>query len=295
MSNRVVVAVATTGRASVVSQMLARLERLSPAPHGVVVVGAGPDDVAGLASSLPLTVALSEKGLCRQRNQALRVIGEDADVVAFLDDDYVPSPGFIGGVQRLFGTHPDIVVATGRVIADGINSPGISFEAADALIAADGEAPAGPDLVEPRFGAYGCNMVIRLSAVQDARFDENLPLYGWQEDIDFSGQLSRRGRVVWTSAFSGVHLGVKMGRTSGVRLGYSQVVNPLYLARKGTFPWSPALALIGKNLAANAVRFLAPEPYVDRRGRLAGNLLAARDVALGRLDPTRVLQLGSRS
>ena len=84
-----------------------------------------------------------------------------------------------------------------------------------------------------------------------------------------------------------------MGRTSGVRLGYSQVVNPLYLARKGTFPWNPALGLIGKNLAANAVKSLAPEPYVDRRGRLAGNLLAVRDVVLGKVDPTKVLRLAS--
>jgi hypothetical protein len=288
---RIVVAVATTGRASVVSQMLARLERLSPPPHGVVVVGAGPDDVAGLTSTLPLTVVLSEKGLCRQRNQALRTIGDDADVVAFLDDDYVPAPGFIAGVERLFAAHPDVVVATGRVIADGINSAGIGFEMADSLIAADAADPNGALVIEPRFGAYGCNMVIRVSAVQDARFDENLPLYGWQEDIDFSGQLSRRGRVVWSNAFSGVHLGVKMGRTSGVRLGYSQVVNPLYLARKGTFPWTPALGLIGKNLVANLVKSLAPEPYVDRRGRLQGNLLAVRDVAFGKVDPTKVLRL----
>ena len=28
------------------------------------------------------------------------------------------------------------------------------------------------------------------------RFDEALPLYGWQEDIDFTTQIGRRGRLV---------------------------------------------------------------------------------------------------
>jgi GT2 family glycosyltransferase len=290
---KIVIAIATTGRAPIVQQTLARLVRLDPPPDRVVVVGAQPADVAGLSSPLPLTVELAEKGLCRQRNRALQVIGASADVVAFIDDDFVPASGFTAGIERLFRDHPDVVAATGRMIADGIASAGLSFETADALISEDERRAPPAERLEPRFGAYGCNMVIRRSAADGLAFDENLPLYGWQEDIDFSGQLARRGRVVWTNLFAGVHLGVKQGRTSGARLGYSQVVNPIYLARKGTFPWRPALALVARNLAANAVLSFAPEPYVDRRGRLLGNLIALRELISGKAHPTRILTLGS--
>jgi hypothetical protein len=289
---KTVLAIATTGRAPIVRQTLDRLARLAPTPAGVVVVGARPEDVAGLTSPLPLIVELAEKGSCRQRNRALQLIGADTDVIAFIDDDFVPARGFVAGIERLFREHPEVVAATGRMIADGISGPGLSFEEADALIAADERAAPPPERLEPRFGAYGCNMVIRRSAAEGLAFDENLPLYGWQEDIDFSGQLARRGRVVWTSLFAGVHLGVKQGRTSGERLGYSQVVNPIYLARKGTFPWGPALRLVAANIAANAVRSLAPEPYVDRRGRLAGNLIALQELISGKAHPTRILELG---
>ena len=109
--------------------------------------------------------------------------------------------------------------------------------------------------------------------IGDMRFDERLVLYGWQEDIDFTSRLRRRGRVVCVPASAACISGLKAGRVSGKRFGYSQVVNPVYLIRKGSVPASFALPLMFRNLAANLVRSLRPEPYVDRRGRLRGNLL----------------------
>jgi len=34
-----------------------------------------------------------------------------------------------------------------------------------------------------------------------------------------------------------------------------------------------------------------PEPWVDRRGRVRGNLMAFRDLLRGRLDPRRILEI----
>jgi hypothetical protein len=41
----------------------------------------------------------------------------------------------------------------------------------------------------------------------------------------------------------------------------------------------------------NVTRAVAPEPYIDRRGRLRGNLLALRDVLRGDLRPERIIEL----
>ena len=80
-------------------------------------------------------------------------------------------------------------------------------------------------------------MIVRTAPVlaHGLRFDDNLPLYGWLEDIDFARSIAPYGRVVKSMLLRGVHLGVKRGRTSGVKLGYSQIANPLYMLRKGTF------------------------------------------------------------
>jgi GT2 family glycosyltransferase len=136
-------------------------------------------------------------------------------------------------------------------------------------------------------------MAFRLEAIRrhDIRFDEKLPLYGWQEDIDFSRRVAPYGQIVKARQLQGVHLGTKRGRTSGVRLGYSQIANPIYLIRKGSLSWKHAKMLMWRNLAANFARSIYPEPWIDRRGRLKGNFLALRDLVVGHLSPDRIMNL----
>ena len=86
-------------------------------------------------------------------------------------------------------------------------------------------------------------------------------------------------------------MGQKNGRLSGVMLGYSQIANSLYLAQKATVPRVYLARLMGKNIAANVLRSFAPEPYVDRRGRLKGNLMALRDLMRGKMSPSRILEM----
>jgi hypothetical protein len=136
-------------------------------------------------------------------------------------------------------------------------------------------------------------MVVRLASVRDNHiaFDEALPLYSWQEDIDFSRQMAPFGRIVKAEALTGIHLGAKSGRVSGVRFGYSQVANPIYLVRKGTLSLSFGGRTLAKNLLANVGRLMRSEPHIDRPGRLKGNLLALFDLLCGRLHPGRVLEI----
>jgi hypothetical protein len=48
---------------------------------------------------------------------------------------------------------------------------------------------------------------------------------------------------------------------------------------------------MSRNVAANLARSFYPEPYVDRFGRLKGNVVALVDLFTGRLHPQRILQL----
>lgn len=56
-------------------------------------------------------------------------------------------------------------------------------------------------------------------------------------------------------------------------------------------PRAVMLRQMFRNLAANLVRSVAPEPFADRRGRLRGNLAAIGDLMRGRLAPERALRL----
>jgi GT2 family glycosyltransferase len=287
---RLAVGIATVGRPLLLRAVVDELMRQTRPADRIVICAPTADDMAGVAPSRSIEIVVGPRGLTRQRNAIIERV-EDCDLLQFFDDDFVPATTYLAEIEHAFVEWPDVVMVTGSVIADGIIGPGFDIDEALHRLAVD--VPSCVDTVETVANGYGCNMAARLSAVRAAqyRFDENLPLYGWLEDVDFSLQLARHGRIVKLSAARGVHLGVKQGRQSGVRLGYSQIANPIYLSRKGTCPWPRALRQIGRNMAMNLARALHPEPYVDRAGRVVGNLKAVRDLITGRLDPQRILEL----
>jgi hypothetical protein len=52
-----------------------------------------------------------------------------------------------------------------------------------------------------------------------------------------------------------------------------------------------AFRLAARNFLANLVRSIRPENYVDRRGRLRGNLIGIFHMMSGRLTPEYILQV----
>lgn len=286
----VAVILASTGRPESLAKALDCFRRQTLPPSRIILSVVSTDDLPAGAATMPgVEVLTGPKGLPIQRNTALRHLDAEADVIAFFDDDYIPSRFCVEQIARFFHVHRDVAGANGRLLGDGINSPGIAVGEADRLIADyDTAHAARVDVLHPLEGLYGCNMAYRASATRGLWFDERLKLYGWQEDIDFAAQVARRGRIVKTDAFAGVHLGVKSGRTSGVRLGYSQVVNPIYLNRKGTMGTVFAARIVLRNVIANHIRALRPEPWIDRVGRLRGNWLGLFDVLRGRVTPERI-------
>lgn len=254
---------------------------------------ADPDDLPELDDwSIPCEVVVSAKGLPIQRNAGLDHVIDRADIVAFFDDDYVASRTVVEDVVDVFRSNEQLVAVSGRLLLDGIGGPGVSYQDALAAVQAYERSEREPILLRAHTGGlYGCNMAYRSSAIGAVRFDENLPLYGWLEDVDFGCRLMGRGMIAYTNAFAGVHQGIKHGRTSGVRLGYSQVANPIYLWRKGTLRRNAMIGFVLRHLAKNLVRAWFPEPWIDRAGRLKGNLIAVRDLVGGRLHPSNVMDL----
>ncbi len=291
---RLAVAIATTGRAALLKQTAPTMLAQTRAPDRFLVAAAAPEDVEGLAAIDPrIEIIITPRGASAQRNAAMNHLRGQCDAVVFFDDDFVPSASFLAETERLFLSHSDVAALTGWVIADGVGIGGISFDAAI-------EALRAPPQPEPRTNGqeiwdvnhvYGCNMAARMPRAAEVGFDERLPLYSWQEDRDFSRRLAAHGRIVRTHALTGVHLGATKGRSPGLRLGYSQVANPLYLLRKGTMRPLETANLVARNVAANALRAFKPEPWVDRTGRLRGNVLALADAARGRFTPERILDL----
>jgi GT2 family glycosyltransferase len=289
----IAVVVATLGRPGIVSATLNHLLKTQLLKPATVIVSCAVQEDAGEVSNLPaVTVVTGPPGLAAQRNAALAALPTGIDVVVFFDDDFIADAGWLEAAAQIFRDDPQVVGFTGRVIVDGIKGPGLSFDHAVRIV----EGPpcsANWSRIEP-FSPYGCNMAFRLSAIGDLKFDERLVLYGWLEDRDFGAALAKRGgRLIKCASARGVHMGVKSGRVAGDRLGYSQIVNPMYMMRKGTMTAGEVAGQIFRNVASNVVGAARPEPFIDRRGRLRGNFRGFVDVVRGRLEPERAAAIRS--
>lgn len=296
------VIIATKGRPHETKVILEMLDRQSLNPTQVIVVGTTEADIseARLANcGFEVRFFINEPGASKQRNRGINELTFDnaeertsGSFVAFFDDDFRLADDWLERAAETFSTDSEIVGLTGKILADGIKGPGLSeTTAVDYLVGnrkPEKHWATGPVVCDIG-SVYGCNMAFRTSLLDECRFDENLPLYSWQEDRDLTGQARKFGRVVYQPECRGVHMGVKGGRQSGVKVGYSQIANPIYIAKKGTASDAWKRKFLLKALAGNAIYSIFPPPHTDYRGRLFGNFLALRDLVAGTCRPDKIL------
>jgi GT2 family glycosyltransferase len=289
---RVAVIIATKGRPQALNRLLRWLEHQTLAPALVVVSATESKDTEEpITASRRVEYVYGSAGTSTQRNRGLERIANRADLIVFFDDDFAPAATWLERCASAFASDRSIVGMQGLVLRDGAQTEEVSWDEAKRLLQA---APSADDTM-PTFseatGLYGCNMAFRVSAVRQLRFDERLVLYGWLEDKDFSRLVGRAGRLVECGTMLGVHLGLKSGRVSGKRYGYSQVINAWYLNKKGVMSLREAWTNIGKALLMNGVKSFRSEKHLDRMGRFVGNLIGVGDLLSGRGRPERAKEL----
>lgn len=297
------VIIATKGRAKETYILLNYLAEQTYPIEKIVVVGSEHSDIAGLENhplyaTQKVVIKTSPAGSCIQRNAGMYHILSDVKNVepkhwfaVFFDDDYRPAHEWLAQCARTFEKYPDVVGLGGKVLADGVTTGTISEQEAKAHL--ENNTVLAEENIEPCFyGLYGCNMAYRGNVVDNIRFDENLPLYAWQEDLDFGVRAIQqtKGKLIYTNQCIGVHLGVTGGRTSGIRFGYSQIANPIYLANKGTMNKSYASRILFRNVASNIFHTITLDTKKDYKGRLWGNLKAAFDLLRYNCHPTNILK-----
>ena len=289
---RIAVIIATKGRPQAVNHVLRLLEEQTQAPSVVVVSATQSADIYdSMPSSLRVEYIFGPAGTSCQRNRALEITRDRCDIVVFFDDDFAPAPTWLEHCANAFASDSSVVGISGSVLRDGAVAEEISWDEAKRLIHDAAPAHTALPLIAEPDGLYGCNMAYRVSAIRHVVFDERLVLYGWLEDKDFSRSAGKSGRLVRCNALVGVHLGLKSGRVSGTKYGYSQVVNAWYLHKKGILTSKEACSNITKALLANSTKSLRPEKHIDRLGRLKGNLIGLGNLMLGHCRPEKAEEL----
>ena len=291
---RIAIVIATKGRPAAVTEVVRLLERQTLAPSTVIISATGNADIEGTLESsvFPLELIYGSASSTKQRNRALVRVRHQADIVVFFDDDFAPAINWLEHCAFAFAADAQVVGVGGLVLRNGANDvEQVSWDEAKRLISDPPALPHGPPTFSSTRSLYGCNMAFRIAAIGDLRFDERLVLYAWMEDKDFSRIAGRTGRLVRYDGMVGVHLGIKSGKVSGKRFGYSQVVNAWYLYRKKVLSRKEVWPNIFKAIVANGIKSFRPEKYIDRYGRFVGNLVGVGELIRGRCRPERAEEL----
>lgn len=290
------VVICTYGRPAVLEETVQSVLRQTLLPEEILIVSPSQEHVWDCTLALNLVrFVTSPRGLTIQRNTALDNLGA-TDVIAFIDDDMELCASYFKSMMELFESDSNIIVASGKMIADGGRGPAVSRADAKAYCwraESDGERKPNKS-IEPLDYGYGCNFVVRSSAALKNRFDEKLALYAWLEDSDFSHHCTLGGKPpVRNLSAMCVHLGWRGSRISGIRMGYSQIVNPFYLWRKARV-FSLRHIVIQywtRCVVANCIGIACGNRDEDRWNRLRGNAIAAWHLITGRCDPLAINQL----
>lgn len=287
------VVVISKGRPAILDGTLASIARQTRRPDELLVVVTSPEDVgAAVLARRDLQVLFSSPGITKQRNMALAELSLDSEAVVFLDDDVELAEDYLRRIEGFLVCHPDVVGLSGTPVLDRAEEGLLPREKARAILR--GETPTPP--LRPVAGLYGCNMVARTAAAKATGFDERLALYAYLEDKDFGARLARHGQTVRYSGGKLIHLSTPTGRISEARLGFAQVMNPVYLyLAKRAIPLPELLRLLAFSVGANLLSLLGLDRRVrathlaaDRRRRLSGNAAALRLLLRAQVRPEAV-------
>jgi GT2 family glycosyltransferase len=296
MRLKLAVVIATRNRVDCLGHILKYLSAQTRKPDIACVSGVDEADVSTARAdfSFPVKVVFGPPGLAAQRNTGVQAVVDHCDVIVFFDDDFLPSRRWLERLEALFNDYPLAMGIDGRTLADGAEGAGLTVEHAARLLREYKHHDAAhKSPLEPCKSLYGCNMAYRSKVFESIWFDDRLPLYAWLEDRDFSSRVAMLGDLFRSKELVGVHLGIRSGRVSGVKLGISQVINPIYLFLKGTLGISEATRVLVRPLLKNILRAFWPEPHIDRRGRLWGNIVGIAYLISGRVDPGIVTRMKS--
>lgn len=298
---KVSVVVCSVNRPPILHDTVLSIARQTLRPAEIVIVSPSREHVLPETLGIPsVRFVLGRLGLPAQRNAGLDSVGE-CDLVAFFDDDIELSVSFLRNIAGLFAENKDILIASGRLLHDGGRGAAITREQARELCRQHDRnevSPAGAARYASSNSAYGCNMIVRRAATNNVRFDEWLPLYAWLEDRDYSHRITRNlhAPIELQNAVA-VHLGSRSGRIGGVRMGFSEIVNPVYLwAKNKTFAFRYIVMQYWlRCVAGNILGILMRDSEYDRIGLLKGNLIGFRHLLSGRCDPSHITRLPSNA
>ncbi len=251
--------IATKDRQMELRRLLQSLQGQSWFPDEIIIVDASREPAidryaGGEAGVLTIKYARAERAcLPAQRNQGVGLLGEDINLVCFLDDDIVFCPGSLQAMRDFWlSADAGIAGAVLNIVNEKKPTAGVFLKK---LFVTGGPergavlwsgyntlmCPASHDMVVQWL--FGGATVWRRAIFKEFLFDDWFEGTGLCEDLDFSYRVGRKYRLHVVAGARVEHLTGNSGRRRNVWFGRSQIKNRYYFVRKnrlsvGLFLWA---------------------------------------------------------
>ena len=178
----------------------------------VVVDSAGTNSATqGIALKFgAMYVYEAQPGLSRARNRGVNV--SRSDIVVFIDDDAIPSPGWLRALASEFDD-PQVMAVTGRILSRTASTDQILRSVSEASVHSRSCTRIVVDRTTPHWFALsnfgplgdGANMAFRRTVFNtwpgfDVRLGRGALIEGGEEHYAFFSLIARRSRIVYTPA-----------------------------------------------------------------------------------------------
>lgn len=259
---RIAVVIATAGRKHEPLRLINSLSLQTYPPDQIIIVAGDdvfkPEDVPPISSQV-IFLQVTPPGLPKQRN--LGASKSTADLLLFVDDDFVLDADYLRVMEQEFANNPRMVAAGGQTL--GVGKPrllvrivqrffGLTRLANKSYLQKTGFPALAYSMAGKQQATVlsGSNMMVHRDAWEKTMFDENLTGYAWMEDDDFTYRAGKLGEMWEIPEAKGEHRAVagRRGRRDVRQEARLRARNHRYLHRKllGNSVWLRICRLWGQ-------------------------------------------------
>lgn len=242
--------VPTRNRSEELRRLLESVARQTVHPRQIVIVDASDERTAPNLEFSELNllhIFHQPPSAAGQRNAGVLHCDEQADLIAFIDDDVVLHPGALDHMLAFWAkASPDVLGAAFDVTHFPVRQSSVTrrrsrlaqwlglYPSQGGRVAQSGwhSAVGGANSTKYVDWLPTTAIVWRRAVLETHRFDEFFEGYSYLEDLDFSYRLSRRGKLAVVAGTDCSHVPSQAGRVSARRFGRFEVKNRLYFVRK---------------------------------------------------------------
>lgn len=278
------VIIATRNRYKVIKHLHENLINQIRKPDEIIIVDASDDPNSGydwFQDSWTLKFLFSdEASSTKQRNMGIDMLDAKSEIVAFIDDDVILNNDFFYLIEMIYQKDSEKVIAGLGGFVIGEDEDYGPFNKKPVIIS-------GMELYDTK-SLYGCNMTFRKDITGKIKFDENLTLYAFLEDQDYSLAANQYGKVVRTKQAKLKHLRVNEGRISEKKFGFALLGNTYYVMKKHHEPDVKIYVNLGKQIC---IRFIRAIFIKKSRHIFEGSLIALIQIFSGKFSPQNIIKV----